>query len=162
MRGDFPLTISTRGRPLRNLLRKSRRGRRVSSAVSDEQWLQARRCARELDKVLDSATPRRRAIARAAAELHLTTRQIYNLLKRYALDRSVSALLPQRGRTRRKRLTGEVEAIIAATLREQWLVLEAAPVVAEIRARCEEAKQRPPSYVAGRPSKAPTGDRVTR
>jgi putative transposase len=35
------------------------------------------------------------------------------------------------------------------TLREQWLVLEApplAPVVAEIRARCEEAGFPPPSY----------------
>lgn len=38
----------------------------------------------------------------------------------------------------------------AATLREQWLVLEApplAPVVAEIRARCEEAGLAAPSYL---------------
>src|SRR5208337_4190191 len=41
--------------------------------------------------------------------------------------------------------------IIAATLRAQWLTLEApplAPVVAEIRARCEEAGLAAPSYVA--------------
>lgn len=50
---------------------------------------------------------------------------------------------------RRKRLSSGVEAIIAATLREQWLVLEAPPlagVVAEIRARCEEAGMPAPSY----------------
>ena len=44
-----------------------------------------------------------------------------------------------------------MEAIIAATLREQWLVEEApplAPVVEEIRARCSTAGKRPPSYIA--------------
>jgi putative transposase len=43
-----------------------------------------------------------------------------------------------------------VEEIIAATLREKWLTLEAtalAPVVDEIRARCEEAGLAVPSYV---------------
>ena len=52
---------------------------------------------------------------------------------------------------RKKRLAGDVETIVASTLREQWLVSEApplAPIVAEIRARCEEAGLRPPSYVA--------------
>ena len=44
-----------------------------------------------------------------------------------------------------------MEAIIAVTLREQWLVEEApplAPVVEEIRARCSTAGERPPSYIA--------------
>ncbi len=124
---------------MQTLLRKSLRASATPTAVRDDDWLQAQRYARELGKVLDGAGPRRLAIARAAAELDLTTRQIYNLLKRYASDRSVSALLPQKSRPRRKRLAGEVEAIIAVTLREHWLVLEApplAPVVAEIRARC--------------------------
>ncbi|MEO6382240.1 MAG: Mu transposase C-terminal domain-containing protein [Nitrobacter sp.] len=132
-------------------MRKSLCASIAPTAVRDDGWLQAQRYARELGKVLDGDGPRRVAIARAAAELGLTTRQIYNLLKRYASDRSVRALLPQQGRTRRKRLAPEVEAIIAATLREQWLVLEApplAPVVAEIRARCEEAGRRPPCHVA--------------
>jgi putative transposase len=136
---------------LQKLLRRSPRVSIAPTAVRDDDWLQAQRYARELGKVLDGKGPRRVAIARAAAELDLTTRQIYNLLKRYASDRRVRALLPQKGRTRRKRLAPEVEAIIAATLREQWLVLEApplAPVVAEIRARCEEAGRRPPCYVA--------------
>jgi hypothetical protein len=124
---------------LQTLLRKSPRASATPTAVRDDDWLQAQRYARELGKVLDGAGPRRLAIARAAAELDLTTRQIYHLRKRYASDRSVSALLPQKSRPRRKRLAGEVEAIIAVTLREHWLVLEApplAPVVAEIRARC--------------------------
>lgn len=112
---------------MQTLLRKSLRASATPTAVRDDDWLQAQRYARELGKVLDGAGPRRLAIARAAAELDLTTRQIYNLLKRYASDRSVSALLPQKSRPRRKRLAGEVEAIIAVTLREHWLVLEAPP-----------------------------------
>src|SRR5208283_2370753 len=64
---------------------------------------------------------------------------------------TVSSLLPRRGNSRAKRLNETVEAIIAATLREQWLVEEApplAPVVEEIRARCSTAGERPPSYFA--------------
>lgn len=60
-------------------------------------------------------------------------------------------MLPRIAETRRSRLQAEVEAIIGKTLREQWLVLEApplAPVVAEIRARCEEAGLALPSYVS--------------
>jgi MFS family permease len=48
-----------------------------------------------------------------------------------------------------KRLAPDIVQVIDKTLREQWLVLEApplAPVVAEIRARCEEAGFPPPSY----------------
>ena len=110
----------------------------------------ARRMARELDKILDGGNPRRAAIKRAAAELRLTTRQIYNLLARYRADRTVTSLLPRTATSRRKRLPEHVEAIIAATLRETWLTLEPtplAPVVDEIRARCEEAGLAVPSYV---------------
>ncbi|MDC9813084.1 Mu transposase C-terminal domain-containing protein [Rhizobium sp. MC62] len=111
----------------------------------------ARRVARELDKILDGGDhPRQAAVARAAAELRLTTRQIYNLLARYRDDRTVTALLPRTATSRRKRLPEQAEEIIAATLREKWLTLEPtalAPVVDEIRARCEEAGVAVPSYV---------------
>ncbi len=119
--------------------------------ADDVNWLSARRVARELDKVLDAAGPRRVAVARAAGELRLSTRRIYTLLARYRRERTVSSLLSRKGAARRKRLDDDAEAIIAATLREQWLILEApplAPVVGEIRARCEAAGLRPPSYVA--------------
>lgn len=118
--------------------------------ISEEQWSTARRIARALDKVLDDGGLRQAAIARAAAELRLTSRQVYNLLARYRADRTVTALLPRNADTRRKRLPAEVEEIVSTTLREQWLTLEApplAPVVAEIRARCEEAGIPLPSYV---------------
>ncbi|MBB5574681.1 transposase InsO family protein [Rhizobium paranaense] len=87
---------------------------------------------------------------RAAAELQLTTRQVYNLLARYRTDRTVTALLPRTTVNRQKRLPEQVEEIIKTTLREQWLTLEApplAPAVAEIRARCEETGLALPSYV---------------
>lgn len=120
------------------------------TSYSDEAWSTARRVTRELDRILDGAGPRRAAITRAAAELRLTTRQVYNLLARYRVDRTVTSLLPDGNRNRKKRLQQDIEEIIATTLREQWLVLEApplAPVVAEIRARCEEAGLAAPSYL---------------
>ena len=92
----------------------------------------------------------RRSIGRPA-ELRLSTRHVYNLLARYRVDRRVSSLLPRTNGARKKRLDHDVEEIIAATLRAQWLTLEApplAPVVAEIRARCEEAGLAAPSYGA--------------
>ncbi|MEJ6784916.1 Mu transposase C-terminal domain-containing protein [Aminobacter sp. Piv2-1] len=117
---------------------------------SEDTWSSARRVARELDRILDGSGPRRVTIVRVAAELRLSTRQVYNLLARYRVDRTVTSLLPDGDRTRKKRLQPETEEIIAATLREQWLVLEApplAPIVAEVRARCEEAGLAAPSYV---------------
>ncbi|SCX28515.1 hypothetical protein DSM25558_4494 [Agrobacterium sp. DSM 25558] len=122
----------------------------MTRPISDEQWSTARRIARELDKILDGRDPKQAAIKRAAAELRLTARQIYNLLARYRADRTVTALLPRTATSRRKRLPEQVEDIVAATLREKWLTLEPAalaPVVDEIRARCEEAGVAVPSYV---------------
>jgi putative transposase len=124
--------------------------RRRGQDSSDADWLKARRTARELDRVLDGGRSKREAIARAAAELRLTSRQVYNLLVRYRAERTVTALLPRIGSVRRKRLPEQVEEIISTTLREQWMTLEApplAPVVAEIRARCEEAGLALPAYV---------------
>lgn len=121
-----------------------------ASEATNEQWLAARRIARELDRILDGSGPRGAAIDRAAAELRLSTRQVYNLLARYRVDRRVTLLLPRTDGTRKRRLHHDIEEIIAATLRERWLVLEApplSPVVAEIRARCEEAGLAPPSYL---------------
>ncbi|MGO4656530.1 Mu transposase C-terminal domain-containing protein [Ensifer sp. 2YAB10] len=119
-------------------------------AILDEQWSTARRVAHELDKIVDGSGPTHAAVERAAAELRLSVRQVYNLLARYRSERTVTALLPRAAETRRKRLPEGIEAIISKTLREQWLTLEApplAPVVAEIRARCEEAGLALPSYV---------------
>ncbi len=108
-----------------------------------------RRVARELDRILDEAEPHRTAVDRAAVELRLSTRHVYRLLARYRVDRRVSSLLPRTNGARKKRLHDDVERVIAETLRAQWLTLEVpplAPVVAEIRARCEEAGLAAPSY----------------
>ena len=91
----------------------------------------------------------RAAVDRAAAELRLSTRHVYRLLARYRVDRRVSSLLPRTNGARKKRLHHDVERVIAETLRAQWLTPEApplAPVVAEIRARCEEAGLAAPSH----------------
>ncbi len=117
---------------------------------TEADWAAARRLADQLDRILEGYGSRKSAIDRAAAELRLSSRQIYNLLARYRTDRTVTALLPRTSGPRRKRISADVEAIVARTLQEQWLTLEApplAPVVAEIRARCEEAGLSQPSYV---------------
>ena len=122
-------------------------------AGADEYWGSATRIARELDKVLDGDGSREAAISRAAGERRISTRRVYVLLAQYRLERTVSVVLSRKSTGRSKRLTENVEGIIAATLREKWMVLEApplAPVVDEIRARCEAAGLRPPSYVTVR------------
>ena len=118
--------------------------------VSDEAWTKAIRIARELDRVLDGGLPMREAVSRAAMELRLSTRQVYNHLARYRDDRRVSSLLPRTGGARRARVSTGVEAIIADTLREMWLQPEQpdlAPIVDEIRARCAVEGLKPPAYV---------------
>jgi hypothetical protein len=89
--------------------------------ASDAAWAKATRIARELDRVLDGAAPVREAVMRAASELRLSTRQVYNYLARYREERRVSALLPRRSGTRKPRINPAVENIIAVTLREMWL-----------------------------------------
>jgi putative transposase len=105
-----------------------RKERRISSRRQDDLGLRACQYARHLDAVLDDPGSKRAAVLRAASELQLSTRQIYNLLTRYRKTRTVTALMPGVDNGRRKRLSSGVEAIIAATLREQWLVLEAPPL----------------------------------
>lgn len=120
------------------------------SKASDEAWSRATHIARELDRALDRAAPMCEAISRAAAELRLSTRQVYNHLARYRDERRVSALLPKTGEARRPRINTAVEKIIAVTLREMWLRPEQpdlAPIVDEIRARCESEGLDPPAYV---------------
>lgn len=113
--------------------------------VSDEAWTKATRTARELDRILDGVAPVREAVVRAASELRLSTRQVYNYLARYREERRVSSLLPQTSGTRKPRISPAVESIIAMTLREMWLRPEQpdlAPIVEEIRARCAEEGHR--------------------
>lgn len=70
--------------------------------------------ARELDRILDGSGPRRSAIVRAATELRLSTRQVYNLLARYRIDRAVTSLLPGGDRTRKKfLLNGHVMILLS-------------------------------------------------
>jgi len=118
--------------------------------ASDEAWAKATRIARELDRILDGQEPMRTAVARAASELRLSTRQVYNHLRRYRTERRVSSLLPRTGGARRARISPAVEEIISATLREMWLQPEQpdlAPIVDEIRARCGSEGLDPPAYV---------------
>jgi len=112
-------------------------------------WLQAKRYARELERVLEAPGRRGEAVDLAASALGLKRRQVYNLLSRYLPSRQISALLPRTGNPRKKRIDSAVEQIIEQTLKEKWMVLEApdlAPVVAEIRARAEEQGLPPPAY----------------
>jgi putative transposase len=131
-------------------LSKDRPLERAAYRASDEAWSKAVRIARELDRVLDGDLPMREAVSRAAVELRLSTRQVYNHLARYREDRRVSSLLPRTNGARRARISTGVEAIISDTLREMWLQPEQpdlAPIVDEIRARCASERLKPPAYV---------------
>ncbi|GHE06452.1 transposase [Allgaiera indica] len=116
---------------------------------TDEAWSKAVRIAAELDQVLASTEPKHLAINRAARELKLSSRQIYNHLARYREERRVSSLLRRTSPQRQPRLSERVEGIIAETLRELWRTKEQpdlAPIVDEIRARCAQQNLAPPSY----------------
>ncbi|MGL4237790.1 Mu transposase C-terminal domain-containing protein [Tabrizicola sp.] len=131
-------------------LSKDRPLERAAYRASDEAWSKAVRIARELDRVLDGDLPMREAVSRAAVELRLSTRQVYNHLARYREDRRVSSLLPRTNGARRARISASVEAIISDTLRKMWLQPEQpdlVPIVDEIRARCDSEGYKPPSYV---------------
>ncbi len=131
-------------------LSKDRPLERAASRASEEAWSKAVRIARELDRVLDGDLPMREAVSRAAVELRLSTRQVYNHLARYRGERRVSSVLPRTNGARRARISIGVEAIISETLREMWLQPEQpdlAPIVDEIRARCSGQGFKPPAYV---------------
>ena len=89
-------------------LSKDRPLERAAYRASDEAWSKAVRIARELDRVLDGDLPMREAVSRAATELRLSTRQVYNHLARYREDRRVSSLLPQTNGARRARISTSV------------------------------------------------------
>lgn len=75
------------------------------------------------------------AVSRAAAELRLSTRQVYNHLARYREERRVSSVLPQTNGVRRTRISTAVAAVIEETPREMWLQPEQpdlAPIVDEM------------------------------
>jgi len=64
--------------------------------ASDEAWSKVTRIARELDRILDGASPMRESVVRAAFELRLSTRQVYNYLARYREERRVSSSCRER------------------------------------------------------------------
>jgi putative transposase len=123
----------------------------ASPPPSNEAWLAARRIAHELDRILDEAGLHRAAVDRAAAELRLSTRHVYRLLASIASSGECRRCCRARTARGRSGFTMTSRESSPETLRAQWLTLEApplAPVVAEIRARCEEAGLAAPSYVA--------------
>lgn len=70
----------------------SGRGSGRVAIAPDDAWAQAKRQARELDRIVDGSIPRHVLIVRAAAELGLTTRHVYNLLQRYVPERRIPIL----------------------------------------------------------------------
>lgn len=117
-------------------------------ALADDARVRAQHTARVLEQVLEGTGARASLIERAAAALGISTRQVYALLGRYKAARVASTLV-RKTSARGHRLDPKVEGIIEATLRQRWLTQESgklAAVVAEIRARAEEAGCHPPAY----------------
>ncbi len=94
--------------------------------VDDEAWKEARR---RRDFVAELAVMPHRSgqdVAAAANELGVTARQMYNLLRRYQVGGGeVTAFLPIRSQTRRKRLSPHVERIIHGCIGTSYLKREA-------------------------------------
>jgi putative transposase len=114
-------------------------------AQSDAAWHRARRRAVALEAILAAEGPRSAAVAAAARELAISTRQVYALLRRYELARTLGSLLRRTG-ARGSRITPAVEQIIRAWLkrylRRERKSLRA--IVNCIRDDASAAGERPP------------------
>jgi putative transposase len=121
--------------------------------VSEENWEEACRREDEIRRLVAQARSGvigRAAVQEAAAKLGISVTHLYRLIRLFREDRRVSVLLPLRaGRPVGMRfISGGVEAIIHAAVREVYLVPERPTfreLVRQVAARCRKrGEQRPP------------------
>jgi len=133
---SFALETSNSGSgSLRRFNSRVRRRPKAPRAGDDEIWQNAKRIARELDKVLDAQGPQSGGRPRLCRTRGVDPAHLRSACEIPARAR-VSALLSHNGIRRSKRLAENVEAIIAATLRGKWMIWRRhhwLPVVGEIR-----------------------------
>lgn len=120
-------------------------------AVDDERWTEAHRRALVLRPLLAAARSNRADVASAAAQLGLSERQVWSLLKRLReASGAVSALVVERSRggVGNLRLASSVEGVTALAISELYLTpqrLSFADLILAIRKRCRDAGLSPPS-----------------
>ena len=120
-------------------------------SVPDEVWDLAVRRARVIGPLAAADVVGGSAVEAAAAELGLSRRQVYELLRRWRQGQgAVSDLIPGRSSGGRggERLPDDVEAVIRDVLRREYLTRQkksAAAVHREIGRVCRTRGLRPPS-----------------
>lgn len=121
------------------------------SLVAGERWREARRRAEVIRPLAEGARCSRSAVRFAAAELGLSERQIYTLVRRCReADGELTALLPATsgGGRGKSRLSSALEAVIRGVVEELYLTPQrhtTAVVVREIQARCRREGLQSPS-----------------
>lgn len=124
------------------------------SEISEEDWAKAKKRQAVLDKLFEKNPCLSQDITKAAQELGVTKRHIYNLLKEYQQSGfQLRVLLPANhtGGRGKSRLAAETEAIIAQVIQEIYLNeqrFSASWVILEIKKRCQKANIEFPSEYA--------------
>lgn len=122
------------------------------SLIHDEAWQEAKRRAKVIRPLVSSGKPYSQEIVRRAAEqLGLSERQIYELIRRFRLSNgSLSALVPSgsSGGRGKSRIGKNREELLHNLIADVYLTVQrltAASFIREIRHRCQQEGIRPPS-----------------
>src|SRR5438270_6579505 len=119
--------------------------------LSEQAWAEAHRRARVIAPLAARSVVDQQTADEAAAQLGLSRRQVYNLLRQFRRgDGLVTDLVPGRseGGKGHGRLAPAVEAILRATLQDFYLARpkrSEAALTREVARRCHQAGVRPPA-----------------
>jgi putative transposase len=119
--------------------------------LSEQAWAEAHRRALVITPLAARSAVDQQAADEAAAQLGLSRRQVYNLLRQYRLgDGLVTDLAPGRseGGKGQGRLAADVETILRATLQDFYLARpkrSEAALTREVARRCRQAGVQPPA-----------------
>lgn len=119
-------------------------------SVSAEQWEEARRRLAVIRPLVQRTERTRSEVAAAAGELGLSIAQLYRLMRRYAADPRLTALVPQPcgGVRGRSRLSVEIEFLVDSVIETMYLTRQRpriSDLEIEIRRRCHQQGLTPPS-----------------
>lgn len=123
------------------------------SGVASGQWEEARRMLPVVRELANNPQRTREQVRAAAAKLGCGPTHLYALLRRYAVDRRLTSLLPQKPGPLRgfTRLAGEVEGVIEQAIETVYLSRQRpkiADLVIEIRRQCRALGLPPPGRKA--------------
>lgn len=120
------------------------------SEIPDEEWQRAERTKAEIDRLLQLKNRTEADVVRAAEELGVSKSWLYQLIRRYRTEGSLTSLVkrPPSGGKGKSRIEPEAENLIQEVIEEFYLTVQkpkAFLVVREIERRCRSQNIKPPA-----------------